>query len=110
LELGGEYVGEVAVNDRNCLVVLVSGACPSGQSGFTEAYTLFGVRLGGIAIRVGRLEISPFAGLQNAFDETYVSSVVPNAFAFSPNHTTVRFYEPGPGRTFYLGGSVAVSR
>jgi iron complex outermembrane receptor protein len=110
LELGGEYVGEVAVNDRNCLVVLVSGACPSGQSGFTEAYTLFGVRLGGIAIRVGRLEISPFAGLQNSFDETYVSSVVPNAFAFSPNHTTVRFYEPGPGRTFYLGGSVAVSR
>jgi hypothetical protein len=39
-----------------------------------------------------------------------MASVVPNAFAPVPNHTNVRFYEPGPGRTFYVGGTVAVSR
>ena len=110
LDLGAEYTGEVPVNDRNCLVVLVAGACPSGQDGFTNAYTLVGIRVGGSAIQLGGIEISPFAGLQNLLDEKYVSSVVPNAFAFSPNHTAVRFYEPGPGRTFYVGGTLAVSR
>jgi len=110
LDLGAEYTGEVPVNDRNCLVVLVAGACPSGSNGFTNAYTLVGIRVGGRAIRLGGIEASPFAGLQNVLDEEYVSSVVPNAFAFSPNHTSVRFYEPGPGRTFYLGGSLSVSR
>jgi iron complex outermembrane receptor protein len=99
-----EYTGEVAVNDRNCLVPLVGGACPAGQDdGFTDAYTLVGVRAGGVGARLGRVEISPFAGVQNLFDKKYVASVVPNAFGS-------RFYEPGPGRTFYLGGTLAVSR
>ncbi len=115
LDVTAEYTDEMAVNDRNCLVVLVAGACPlnaSGgrQDGFTRAYTLFGARLGGEAIDLGVVQLSPFVGVQNALDQRYMSSIVPNSFAFSPNHTNVRFYEPGPGRTFYVGGTLAISR
>ncbi len=90
VEFGAEYTDEIPVNDTNA-------------AEFAESYTLFGVRVGGNALRVGRLEVSPFAGVQNLTDETYVSSVAVNAFGS-------RFYEPGPGRTFYLGGTVAISR
>jgi len=108
LELGAEYTDEVPVNDRNCLVALVAGACPASaagenQNGFTDAYTLFGARIGGSAIQFGAFEISPFVGLQNMSDEKYISSVTVNAFGG-------RFYEPGPGSTFYVGGTIAVSR
>jgi len=116
VDVTAEYTDEVPVNDRNCLVVLVAGACPNNattgveQSGFTHAYTLVGARLGGTGVQLGGIEISPFVGAANLMDQRYVGSVVPNAFAFSPNHTGVRFYEPGPGRTFYVGASLAVSR
>jgi iron complex outermembrane receptor protein len=115
VDLNAEYTDEMAVNDRNCLVVLVAGACPltatgGRQDGFTRAYTLVGVRVGGSAIQLGGFEISPFAGAQNLLDRRYMASVVPNAFAPVQNHTNVRFYEPGPGRTFYLGATIAVSR
>ena len=115
LDLSAEYTDEMAVNDRNCLVVLVAGACPltaasTRQDGFTRAYTLVGLRAGGRTIQLGGIEISPFAGVQNLMDKRYMASVVPNAFAPVANHTNVRFYEPGPGRTFYVGGTLAVSR
>jgi iron complex outermembrane receptor protein len=115
LDLGAEYTDEMAVNDRNCLVVLVAGDCPlnaSGgrQDGFTRAFTVVSARVGGSAIQVGGFEVSPFVGVQNLLDRRYMASVVPNAFAPVPNHTNVRFYEPGPGRSIYIGGTVAVSR
>jgi iron complex outermembrane receptor protein len=116
LDLGAEYTDEMAVNDRNCLVVLdATGACPlttsnGRQDGFTRAYTVLGVRVGGSAIQLGGLEISPFAAVQNLMDKRYMASVVPNAFAPVANHTNVRFYEPGPGRTFHVGATLAVSR
>ncbi|MGE0157844.1 MAG: TonB-dependent receptor family protein [Gemmatimonadales bacterium] len=108
LELGAEYTDEVPVNDRNCLVALAAGTCPAdasgnNQNGFTPSYTLFSARIGGSAVRLGGVEISPFAGLQNLTDEKYISSVTVNAFGG-------RFYEPGPGRTFFLGGTIALSR
>ncbi len=113
LDVGAEYTDEVPVNDRNCLTVLAADrTCPTNTNhdGFTLAYTLVGARIGGSAIQLGGFEISPFAGVQNLLNQRYVSSVVPNAFAATANHTNVRFYEPGPGRTFYVGGTVAVSR
>jgi iron complex outermembrane receptor protein len=103
VDVGAEYTDEVPVNDRNCLVALVAGACPAGQSGFTRAFTLVNARLGGSAIALGSIELSPFVGLQNIMDARYMSSVTVNAFGG-------RFYEPGPGRTFYAGASIAVSR
>ncbi len=90
LEFGLEYTSEVEVNDAN-------DAEPA------EAYTLFDIRAGANALRVGRLEVSPFAGIQNLTDQTYVSSIAINAFGN-------RFYEPGPGRTLYVGATLAIAR
>ncbi|HUF76550.1 MAG TPA: hypothetical protein VMM35_09745, partial [Longimicrobiales bacterium] len=103
VDVGAEYAGEVPVNDINCLDPIATTPCAPDRSGFTEAYTLFGARIGANAFQLGPVEISPFAGIQNLTDETYIASVTVNAFGS-------RFYEPGPGRTFYVGGSLAVSR
>jgi iron complex outermembrane receptor protein len=102
LEVGAEHTAEMEVNDAN--VDNVTAAPLTNTSARpTEAYTLFGVRVGGNALQVGRLEVSPFAGVQNLTDETYVSSIAINAFGS-------RFYEPGPSRTFYVGATLAFSR
>ena len=52
---------------------------------------------------VGRISLAPFIGVNNAFNERYVSSVVINA-------ARGRFYEPAPGRNAYLGLSVGAGR
>jgi iron complex outermembrane recepter protein len=103
LDLGVEYTDEVPVNDINCLDSIQTTPCAADRSGFADAYTLFSARVGANAFQLGPVRISPFVGIQNLTDETYISSVAVNAFGS-------RFYEPGPGRTFYVGGSVAVSR
>jgi iron complex outermembrane recepter protein len=90
LEGNVEYMDKVPVDDPN--------AAP-----FAASYTIFGLRLGASAVDLGGFQISPFAGVNNLGDKTYVSSVTVNAFGG-------RYYEPGPGREFYIGGSVAVSR
>jgi iron complex outermembrane receptor protein len=90
VELGAEYTDEVPVNDPN-------DGTPA------SSYSLFDVRVGGNTLPLGPLEISPFAGIRNLTDEVYVSSVTINA-------PGTRFYEPGPGRTFYVGGTLAISR
>lgn len=116
LDVSAEYTDEMAVNDRNCLVVLDAARnCPTptaggSQNGFTRAYTLVGARAGGTSVQLGGFEVSPFVGVQNLLDRRYMASIVPNAFAPTANHTNVRFYEPGPGRTFYVGATVAISR
>ena len=101
LEVGAEYTDRMEVNDAN--VDNVTGPLTNTSARPTDAYTLFDARLGGNALRLGRLEVSPFAGVQNITDETYVSSIAINAFGS-------RFYEPGPGRTFYVGATLSVSR
>jgi iron complex outermembrane receptor protein len=90
VELGTEYRDAVPVDDAN-------------SAPFADSYTLFDVRVGGSGIQLGGVQLSPFAGVQNLSDETYVSSVTINAFGS-------RYYEPGPNRTFYVGGTLAVSQ
>lgn len=90
LEGNVEYLDKVPVNDAN-------------DAPFAASYTLFGVRVGANALQLGGFQVSPFAGVNNLFDKTYASSVTVNAFGG-------RYYEPGPGREFYVGGTVAVSR
>jgi iron complex outermembrane receptor protein len=103
VELGVEYTDAVPVNDVNCLDSIAVNPCAADRDGFADSYTLLGARVGANAFRLGPFEVSPFAGVQNIADETYVSSVTVNAFGS-------RFYEPGPGRTFYVGGTLAGSR
>lgn len=84
VEVRGEYVDEIPVND------IGTREAPSS--------TVFDLR-GGLkrgVITSGAFQVVPFAGVTNLFEERYVSSVVVNAFGR-------RFFEPGPGRRFYVG-------
>jgi iron complex outermembrane receptor protein len=85
-EMRGDYVGRMAANDAN--------------SEYSGAYSLWEARTGLSAARLGRMEVSPFAGVANVFDKTYAAAVAVNAFGG-------RYYEPGPGRAFFAGISAA---
>ncbi|MBA2563940.1 MAG: TonB-dependent receptor [Gemmatimonadetes bacterium] len=80
-----EYVDEYFVDDAN--------------STRNDSYVLVRLR-GGITREFAGLEIQPFAGIDNLFDEEYSGSVVVNAVGS-------RFFEPSPGRSAYGGISVA---
>lgn len=90
---GGWYVGadyrrvsRTPVNDSN------RDASPG--------YQLVDLRAGVDGFGIGRVELSPFAGVTNLLDEAYNTAVTVNAAGD-------RFYEPGPGRAVYLGLNVA---
>ena len=75
-----QHAGRLAVNNAN--------------TAWADAYTIFNAR---VAIRAStRLAMEPVAGVDNIFDRTWASNVVVNAAGG-------RYYEPGPGRTFYVG-------
>ena len=75
-------MGRIPVNDSN--------------SEFARSYSLWEARTGLSGVRVGRILIAPFAGVTNLFDASYAAAVAVNAFGG-------RFYEPGPGRTYFGG-------
>jgi iron complex outermembrane receptor protein len=80
IALEGTRVGRVAANNAN--------------TAWADAYTLLNARF---AYRAPtRLAMEPVIGVDNIFDKTYASNVVVNAAAG-------RYYEPGPGRTFWFG-------
>lgn len=58
-------------------------------------WTLVSLRMG-THVMAGGWDFRPFAGVDNLFDERWVSSVQVNARAG-------RYFEPGPGRAVYLG-------
>jgi iron complex outermembrane receptor protein len=75
-----QRVGKVAVNNAN--------------TDWADGYTLLHAR---VAFRPStRLAMEPVVGVDNIFDQTHASNVVVNAAGG-------RYYEPGPGRTFWLG-------
>ncbi len=76
------YQSAIPVNDAN--------------SAHSPAYTVIGLRAGMRAGRAGGATLVPFAGIDNLFGVRYNTSVVVNAFGG-------RYFEPGPGRTLYLG-------
>jgi iron complex outermembrane receptor protein len=78
---------KVYVNDAN------AAAAPG--------YALLNIRVGGTAA-FGRPWLTPVVGVQNLFDRKYVSSVAVNA---AGTVTTAKSYEPGPGRTWFVGFS-----
>lgn len=87
-EARGDYVGRVPVDNAN--------------SAFADGYGLLDVRTGLDGAPLGMLELSPFVGVSNVFDTRYAASVAVNAFGG-------RFYDPGPGRAFFVGLSAAYS-
>lgn len=79
-----QRVGRLAVNNANT----------AWSEGFTLVNTRFAFRA------ATALALEPVVGVDNVFDQTYASNVVVNA-------TGGRFFEPGPGRTFYVGVRMA---
>jgi iron complex outermembrane recepter protein len=65
----------------------------------SPGYWVTGVRVGTRALRAGRVGASLFAGLENALDARYNSSVVINAFGR-------RYYEPGAALGAHVGGEL----
>jgi iron complex outermembrane receptor protein len=76
---------------------------PVDDAGLTSSpsYFIADVRVGLDDMNIGRVNVAPFFGIANAFDKTYNSSVVPNAFGS-------RYFEPGPGRTYRFGLGVGL--
>ena len=64
-------------------------------------YATFAGYVGYLA-RIGAFELSGFGRIDNLFDRGYVGSVI-------VGEGNARFFEPAPGRTWSLGGSVARS-
>jgi iron complex outermembrane recepter protein len=77
-------------------------AVPADDANTAQAPPFFvlDLRAGGTALRVGAFEAAPLAGINNVLDRRHVAAVAVNAFGG-------RFFEPGPGRTFYVGASFA---
>jgi hypothetical protein len=103
----------VFVNDANTLAQLSipcpAGSNPTGSSCHLSDPTSFGVfnaRVGGTAV-FGRPWLTPVFGVQNLFDKHYVGSVAVNAAGATPAAT--KFYEPAPGRTWFLGLNAATN-
>lgn len=91
-------VGEAQAKSR----VFVNDANVASARGFA----VFNVRTGATAA-FGRPWLSPVFGIQNIFDRHYVGSVAINASGATT--ATTKFYEPAPGRTWYVGLSAATS-
>lgn len=70
------------------------------------SYYVMNLRVGGRAA-FGRPWLSPVVGVQNVFDRHYVGSVAVNAAG--ANIAATKFYEPAPGRTWFVGLSAATS-
>ena len=81
LSAGYDAAGEMVVDDAN--------------ESRAPGYHLFRVS-GSAPVTTRAVGFRVYGGVDNLLDETWVASVIPNAFGG-------RFFEPGPGRTFFLG-------
>ncbi len=88
----GQAKSQVFVNDAN------AAAAPG--------FAVFNLRVGATAA-FGRPWLSPVIGVQNVFDSHYVGSVAVNAAG--PTIAATKFYEPSPGRTWFIGLSAATN-
>lgn len=93
--------GQAAVEERYVSAVPTNDANTAGSD--ASPYTLTNVRLEAPRLRAWAAGVAPFAGITNLLDRRYVTSVVVNAFG-------QRYFEPGPGRSFYVGLELAAQR
>jgi len=91
-------VAEVITKSR----VQVNDANSANARGFE----ILNLRAGGTAV-FGRPWLAPLIGVQNVFGRKYIGSVAVNASGASIAAT--KFYEPAPGRTWYIGLSAATA-
>jgi len=96
-ELEVQWTDEYFTNDFNGPA---PGSNAARQNFINAAYRTLDLRLG-LTCTFKKLGIDFFLGLINLFDESYNASIVPNA-------QNNRFFEPAPGRNWYVGGSLAL--
>jgi len=85
-QLTGEHIGSLYADTANAVQI--------------EAFQK--VRLqGGKTTALGDLELNLFAGINNLFDVRYFDNIRLNAFGG-------RYYEPAPGRNFFVGLSLGI--
>lgn len=82
------FVARTAANDLN--------------AAFSPSYTITELRGGLDSIDIGRTSVDLFGGISNIFDKDYNTSLAVNAVGG-------RFFEAGPGRSFYFGGNVRLN-
>ena len=77
---------------------LYGGSAPvnDGNTDAADAYSLLEARGGLREVQVGRVSLSPFAGVGNILNRRYVTTVSINAFGG-------RFFDPEPSRSAYIG-------
>lgn len=81
-----------------------TGSIPVDDEGGVEAPAATTLDLRATAeVKTGLGPVSPWVAVRNLTDETWVASVVPNAFGG-------RYFEPGPGRTFEAGLRLVFTR
>jgi iron complex outermembrane receptor protein len=76
------------------------------NSASARGFEILNLRAGGTAV-FGRPWLAPVIGVQNVFDRRYIGSVAINASGATI--ATTKFYEPAPGRTWYVGLSAATA-
>ena len=82
VDFESRYQSRIPANDAN--------------SAHSAAFAIHGARAGVTTVNWAWLSGSPFFGVDNLLNRKYNSSVVVNAAGS-------RYYEPGPGRTLYVG-------
>lgn len=87
-----QWIGEYYTNNFN-------GPLPGSNDDIknfvNDAYTTTGLRFGK-TFSLANINVRLFGGVDNLFDVRYNASIVPNAFGGN-------FFEPAPGRHWYLG-------
>ena len=87
------YVSAVTVSDRK---TEACGAVGRPAQCSADSYRLVDLRAGLHTVRFAAIDLSPVAGITNLFNTLYAASVTVNAFGG-------RYFEPGPGRSVYVG-------
>ena len=82
-----QHEGEMPLNDANTL--------------YNEAYNLLHLKSSYDFTLLEHLEMQLFGGINNAFDEAYAASIVPNAVGFGG--AAPRYFYPGNPRNFFAG-------
>lgn len=85
--ISSQYTSEMPMNDDN--------------SKYSEAYSLFNVKIGFKRTFVNHLSLDASFGISNLFDQKYASMIAINARGFGGN--APRYYYPGLPRNFFGG-------
>ena len=91
-EFTAQYVGNYFANDQNGSDII---SVPTSYGYVNTEYLINDLRLG-YSLEKKSFELNLFAGINNVFNVVYSGSIIPNAAGN-------RFFEPSPGRNYYLG-------